>query len=118
MLNETQALELAKDPNKIISAEDCNTVIAFLNGFIVDLALTEFEGQIAADNELAKLLHTEGKTNAVATVEWRLSDTYRQWRLLKLELAKLRAYRKVLQKKEEMLTFTSRRTRDNYDRVI
>ena len=112
--DENEALNLAATPEKIISPLDCNLVIGYLNGAITDLALAEFEGEVASQNELVKLLNVEGKTNKLAEAEWRTGETYRKWRLMKLELAKLRAYRKVLQKKEEILQFTSRQTRTSY----
>ncbi len=114
MLNETEAIAKASDPNSIIDPETCSIVLGYLNGVISALALEEFEGEVASQNELVKLLNVEGKTNKLAEAEWRTGETYRKWRLMKLELAKLRAYRKVLQKKEEILQFTSRQTRTSY----
>jgi hypothetical protein len=118
MITEEQALEMAKNPEKIVDAIDCNIIVGYLNGAIVDLALEEFTGEIAANNSLAILMNIPNKTNKMAEVEWKGSEIYRKWRLMKLELAKLRAYRKVLQKKEELLTYTSRQTRSNYERAI
>ena len=115
--NEQEALALAQDPTKIISAEDANTTIAFLNGLIIDLSLAEFEAEIAGVNELAKLMNTEGKTNKVAETEWKCGDIYRKWRLLKLELAKLRAYRNVLREREKYLQYSSNQY-GTYQRAI
>jgi hypothetical protein len=107
-LTEQQAIELAAEPHKIIDFETCNTVIGFLNGYISDMALAEFELEIEANNHEVLLLHTEGKTNAVAKAEFKISKPYKDWREMKLKLAKLRAYRKSLQSKEESLRFKPR----------
>ena len=114
MLNEQQAIALAATPEKIIDPLDCNLVIGYLIGAIVDLALAEFEGEISANNSLAILMNIPNKTNKMAEVEWKGSEIYRKWRLMKLELAKLRAYRGVLREKEKTLQFTSRQTRTSY----
>jgi len=120
-MNEIEAIELACDINKIIDPIQASEVLSFLNAKIVDLGLEEFEGEVAASNELAKLMHTEGKTNKVAEVEWKTGEIYRKWKLLRLELQKFRNLRNALRRKEETLMFTTKRTRESYggyDRVI
>jgi hypothetical protein len=115
MITEQQAIELASEPHKIIDFETCNTVIGFLNGYISDMALAEWELEVAANNHEVELLHAEGKTNAVAKAEFKISEPYKKWREMKLKLQKFRAYRNALKSKEESLRF---QPRNNYQRAI
>ncbi len=117
-LTEDQAIELAVSPHKIIDAYTCNVVIGFLNGHISDMALAEWEAELIANQHEVNLLHTEGKTNAVARAEFKVSEPYKNWKQIKLELQKFRAYRYDLRKKEESLKNSSQYTRKTYDRVI
>ena len=121
MLTEEQAIQLAAEPHKIIDPLQCNQVIGFLNGHITDMALAVFELEIEANNHKAILMHTPGKTNAVAEAEWKISEPYKAWRKMKLEIQKFRGYRNTLRSKEETLKNASPRTRASYggyDRVI
>lgn len=107
-MDETKAIELAAEPHKIIDPIQCNEVISFLNACISDMALAEFEREVAASNHQVILLNTEGKTNKVAEAEFKISEPYKEWKKLRLELQKFRAYRQVLRKKEESLQFKPR----------
>ena len=111
-MTEQEAISLAAEPNKIIDPLQANLVIGFLTGKINDLSFDEFEGEVACNNHLVNLLHTEGKTNKVAEAEFKTSEIYIKWRRIKLELQKLRSYRQVLRKKEETLMSTSKYIRE------
>ena len=113
MLNETEAIAKASDPNSIIDPETCSIVLGYLNGVISALALEEFELEIAAENCRAKIM-AEDKIIPIKESEYKLSQEYRNWRLAKLEIQKLRGFRRVLEKKENILQFTSRQTRTSY----
>ncbi len=116
--DENEALDLASRPERIIDPLDCNIVIGYLNGVITDLDMKEFEGQIAAKNYKVELLHTQGKTNALAIAEWEVSEIYIKWQKIIKELRKLRAFRSVLKEKEKILMSASSYTRNNYQRAI
>lgn len=109
-MNETEAIELAQQPHKIISAFQCNEVLGFLNGHISDMALADWELETAANNNHEILLHQEGKSVALKEAEWKNSKEYRDWRELQLQLKKFRAYRNDLRRKEEMLSQQERFT--------
>ncbi len=113
MITEEQAIILASAPEKIIDALQCNEVIGFLNGKITDLAMSEWEAELAANQHQVSLLHKE-ITNALAQAEWKISEQYKNWRKIKLELQKFRAYRLALRKKEESLQNSSKFVRNNY----
>ena len=113
-MNESEAIDLALTPHLITDPLTCNEVIGFLNGIITDMAMAEWEAELAANIYQHKLLISEGKTNAVALVEWKISELYKKWRLLKLELQKFRAYRQSLRKKEETLMGSTKYIRNNY----
>lgn len=114
MITLEEAINLAEKPHLIADAETCNTVIGFLNGFISDLAMAEWELEVAANNHEVELLHTEGKTNAVAKAEFKISEPYKKWREMRLRVQKFRAYRSSLKSKEESLKYKPR----TYDRAI
>lgn len=113
-MTETEAIQLASTPDKIVDALQANEVIGFLSGQITDLALLDFEYEIAFENQKAKIMSEDGII-PLKESKVKLSEEYKRWRLNKLELTKLRGLRKVLQKKEEILMFSSRQTRSNYD---
>src|SRR5579864_4593685 len=103
MLNEQQAIELAATPEKIIHPDDCNIVIGYLNGYITDLGLKEFELELVANQHKVDLLNTEGKRVALAEAEWKVSEPYKNWRRALNELRKFRAWRNTLRSKEKTL---------------
>lgn len=107
-LTEKQILDLISDPNKIVDPLTCNLVIAHLNGTIADLNLREFEIEILANQHQVDLLKREGVTNKLSEAEYRLSKPYRDLREAQNTLRRLRALRKNLEKKEEILRFTSK----------
>lgn len=111
---EDEAIALAATPERIIDPIQCNEVIGFLSGHITDLAMADFEMELAATNYEVTLLHTEGKTNSVAKAEFKMSEPYIKWKRNRLELQKLRAYRRVLQSKEKTLQQSSSFVRNNY----
>lgn len=110
-MTENEALQLACTPEKIIDGFQCNLVIGFLSGEITDLALKDFELEIAFENQKAKIMAEDGII-PLKESKVKLSDEYRNWRLNKLELTKLRGLRKVLQKKEEILMYASQQTKN------
>jgi hypothetical protein len=114
MINENQALELAEHPEKIISAIDCNTVIAYLNGTITDLDLERFEKELVASQHRVDLLKDKTKTVALAEAEFKVSEEYKTWQLICHKLRKFRAYRTSLRNKEEELKFKPRDNNPHY----
>jgi len=115
MITEEQALELAKDPHKIIDPETCNLVLGYLNGAITDLAMEEFDLENQANNYHFMLVGQEGRTVAYREAEYKASEPYKKWKAAQLELRKLRGFRQVLRKKEELLQSSTDYIRKNYN---
>ena len=104
-IKEEEAIQLAEKPHLIADAETCNTVIAFLNAFIGDLAQAEWELEVATNNHHEILLHQENKTVALKEAEYKNSEPYKKWREMGLKVRRYRAYRNSLKSKEETLKF-------------
>lgn len=102
-LNE--ALQLAVEPHKIIDPLQCNEVIGWLNGYITDLSMAEWELEVSANNQHELFLHQEGKSIPLKEAEYKNSSFYKDLREMQLKLRKFRAYRSDLRRKEEMLKF-------------
>lgn len=104
-ITEEKILEFIKDINKIISAEDCNATIAYLNGAIADLDLKRFELQTDADNQFFKLLQREKITNKTSEAEFKTTEVYMELKKTEMSIRKLRALRNNLKDKEDILKF-------------
>lgn len=113
-MTENEALELAKDPHKIIDPETCNLVLGYLNGAITDVAMEEFDLENQANNHHFMLIGQEGRTVAYREAEYKVSEPYKKWKAAQLELRKLRGFKSVLRKKEELLQSSNEFIRKNY----
>ena len=116
-INEKLALEYAADPTKIIDPLTANSVISYLNGYINDLNMAEFELELKASQYRVDLLKRESKI-AISEAEWKISQPYLEWRKKQNELKKFRAWRNSIRNKEEHLKNTSAYLRNNYPRAI
>ena len=102
---EEEAIELASKPHLILTSEDCNTVIGYLNAYIAHLDLEEWQLELDSNNHRVLLLQQEGKSIPLKEAEWKISEPYRKWRETQLEVRKFRNYRNALRKREDQLLF-------------
>lgn len=107
-INEDEAISLVLTPHLITDALTANICLGFLNGRISDIALAVWERELAASQHLVELLHQTDKSIALKEAEYKISEPYKAWQNGKRELQKLRAYRKSLYDKEEILKFKPR----------
>lgn len=103
-MDETEAIKLAQDPSKLISAGDCNEVLSYLNEYINVLVAFEWEQKLVASQHKVNLLSRKDKTDALAKAEWEVSKEYLNWQEKLRELRKFRAYRNLLQEKFAVLS--------------
>ncbi len=113
-ITEKQAIDLAAKPHLIIDAQTCNTVIGFMNAYITDLSISEWELEFTANHHHVELLKQGDKSVALKEAEWKISEQYKNWREKQRELRKFRAYRNALRRKEEQLQNSSKFIRNNY----
>ena len=106
MLNETQALELASSPEKIIDPSDCTVIIGFLNGTITDLENLGWEKQLVANQHKVTLLNEPENTNAKAEALWKISTEYQEWQAVVRTIRKFKAFRNALKSRHDDLAGT------------
>lgn len=110
-MDEKQIFDYALNPEKLISPQDCNQVIAFLNGRITDLEETEYEQQLVAD---AKLNHLVNENSAAkALIMWKITDEYKKLKLTQKSLRQMRRYRDTLRGRFDVLMRTKQFIREN-----
>jgi hypothetical protein len=105
---ETQELlKIAAEPHLITSANKCVELLADLNSLIKHLRLETAEAELRADLELNKMF---GEDRAIEKTKalWRISDTYRDWKVKAGLLSDVRALRSNMTRHYEMLSSQER----------
>lgn len=108
-----ELLDKAAHPHLVASAETANLMLAKLNALISDLRLEVSQKELGADIYHHELLNNQDMAIGRATVMWKVSPIYREWKDKAGKLSDIRAIRKNLQRHADLL-FEQQKYNKNY----
>ena len=111
-------LEKATSPEKLISAKEAVEVLSYLNAKITDLRAEVLELELSSDLYLNALMTQEGKGVEMKKSEWRISAPYTKYKRQYGLLADLRALRRNVERRADLLLQQERFNPRTYERTI
>jgi len=111
-------LEKAASPEKLISAKEAVEVLSYLNAKITELRAEVLDLELSNDLYLNALLKKEGGGVEMKKSEWRISAPYTKYKRQYGLLADLRALRRNVERRADLLLQQERYNPKSYERAV